>query len=134
MIDSILNSVKKNLGLAADYNAFDDDILLFINGVLFHLTQLGVGPEVGFTVEDADDTWDDFLGSQPRWNGVRTFVFLRVRMLFDPPQTSYLISALEKQALEMEWRILAERERTDWTHPSPVTVPITDNVIDGGSP
>ncbi len=105
MTDSILNSTKKNLGLAADYTAFDPDITMHINGVLSTLNQLGIGPANGFSIEDADDLWVTFLGGEPRLNSVKTYVYLRVKLLFDPPTTSYLIEALNKQVAELEWRL-----------------------------
>lgn len=118
MIASILNSVKKNLGIAADYDVFDSDILLFINGVFSTLNQLGVGPEDGFYVADDAVEWDDFLGADPRLNHVRTYVFLRVKLLFDPPQTSYAQEAVKEQIKEHEWRLNAQREETEWTDPT----------------
>lgn len=132
-IESILNSVKKNLGIASDYNVFDPDILMHINTAFFTVTQIGIGLEGGFVVEDADATWADFLGTGPRWTAVRTYTFLRVKSLFDPPGVSYLVSAMQNQIEELEMRLSYERERTDWVSPTPpVTVP--DDVIDGGTP
>lgn len=118
MIASILDSVKKNLGIAADYDVFDSDILLFINGVFSTLNQLGVGPDDGFYVADDAVEWDDFLGADPRLNHVRTYVFLRVKLLFDPPQTSYAQEAVKEQIKEHEWRLNAQREETKWTDPT----------------
>lgn len=118
MIASILTSVKKNLGIAAEYEVFDPDILLYINGVFSTLNQLGVGPEDGFVIEDDSATWDDFLGDDPRLNHVRTYMTLRVRILFDPPQTSYAQEAIKEQIKEHEWRLNVQREETMWTDPS----------------
>lgn len=110
MEDSILNSVKKVLGITADYTAFDADIVMHINSVFSTFHQLGVGPVEGFAIEDATSTWSAFLGDDPRYNSVKTYVFLKVRMLFDPPGTSYLIQAMERQATELEWRLNIVRE------------------------
>lgn len=118
MIASILNSVKKNLGIAADYDVYDDDILLYLNGVFSTLNQLGVGLDEGFLVEDDTATWDDFLGSDPRLNHVRTYATLRVKMHFDPPQTSYAQEAIKEQIKEHEWRLNVQREATEWTDPT----------------
>jgi hypothetical protein len=119
MSDSILTSTKKILGIEEAYEAFDLDILTHINSVFSTLTQLGVGPAEGFMIEDKTATWDTFLGSDPRLNSVKSYVYLRVRLLFDPPQSSYAISALEKQAEEMAWRLNVQMEGTIWTDPDP---------------
>ncbi len=118
MITSILTSVKKNLGIDQNYTVYDPDILMYINAVMSTLDQIGVGPEEGFLVEDASTTWDELLGTDPRLNHVRTYVTLRVRMLFDPPQTSYLQTAIEKQIEQLEVRLNYQREETMWTDPS----------------
>lgn len=130
MSESILTSVKKNLGLEASYTVFDADILLYINGVFSTLNQLGIGPENGFSISSATTTWDAFYGTNKKYSSIRTYVTLKVRMLFDPPQTSYLIDALNQQAKELEWRLNAVREETEWTSPIPFV--ITDTVLDGG--
>lgn len=110
MTDSILDSVKKNLGLGADYDVFDLDIMTHINTVFMNLNQLGIGPTEGFMIEDADPTWDTFLGPQPLLNSVKTYVYLKVRLLFDPPNTSFHIAAIEKQIQELEWRLAVQQE------------------------
>lgn len=133
MSDSILNSVKKILGIAEDYTAFDVDILMHINTVFATLNQVGVGPIEGFMIEDDTSTWDAFLGTDPRRNNVKTYVYLRVRMLFDPPATSYLIDALKDQYKELEWRMNVYREETAWVDPDPDPIP-EESVIDGGQP
>lgn len=132
MSESILTSVKKNLGIAEDYTAFDPDILLLINGVFSTLNQLGIGPEDGFSISDKVATWDAFIGTNKKLNSVKNYMVYKVRLAFDPPQTSYLIAALEKQAEELEWRLNTVREMTDWTDPSGDIPP--DTVLDGGSP
>ena len=119
MTDSILNSIKKILGLDPDYTAFDLDILMHINTVFVTLNQLGIGPENGFAIEDAEANWVDFIGTDPRFNSVKTYVYLRVRMLFDPPTTSYLISAMKDQVQELEWRLNVQRESESWVDPNP---------------
>lgn len=135
MIASILNSVKKNLGIASDYDVFDPDILMYINSVFSTLNQLGVGPTDGFMIEDDSATWDTFLGDDPRLNHIKTYVYLRVKLLFDPPTTSYLIDALDKQRHELEWRINVQREATGWTDPTgPGEMEDEELVLDGGIP
>jgi len=122
MEQSILISTKKVLGVAEDYTVFDEDIIMHINTAFSTLTQLGVGPAEGFMIEDASTEWDDFLPEDPderQYNSVKSYVFLKVSMLFDPPQTSYLITAKEKQIEELEWRLNVVREETRWTDPDP---------------
>lgn len=103
---SILNTTKKALGLDPEYSAFDSDVLLHINGVFFTLNQLGVGPVDGFSIDDDTTTWVDYLGDYDKnLNAVKAYVFLRVRLLFDPPTTSFAIDSMKKQGEELEWRL-----------------------------
>lgn len=121
MSDSILTTTKKILGIDEDYTAFDPDIMMHINSVFVTLNQLGIGPEMGFAIEDALPTWADFLGDDLRYNAVKTYVYLRVRLLFDPPATSFLISSMKEQVQELEWRLSVHREGESWMNPNPVT-------------
>jgi hypothetical protein len=115
--DSILTSTKKVLGIAEDYTAFDVDILMHINSVFSTLQQLSVGPEEGYAIEDAAATWSDYVGDDPRYNTVRSYVYLRVRLLFDPPGTSYLIDSFRKQLEAMEWRLNVAAEELNYDDP-----------------
>ena len=108
MIVSILDGTKKSLGIDKEYKAFDHDIQTHINAVFATLTQLGVGPSEGFLVQDEFAEWGDFLGTDPRLNNVQTYVYLRVRLLFDPPPNSFTISAIQEQIKEMEWRLVEQ--------------------------
>jgi hypothetical protein len=117
MTDSILNSTKKLLGIAADYTAFDLDVMTHINSAFLTLDQIGVGPTGGFLIEDAEAEWWDLLGDDPRLNAVKTFVYLKVRVAFDPPTTSFAIGAMEKQIQELEWRLMVQVD------PAPITLP-----------
>lgn len=128
METSILNGVKKILGIADDYTAFDEDIIMHINTAFSTLTQLGVGPSEGFMIEDEGAVWGDFIGDDLQFNSVKSYVCLRVRMLFDPPSTSYLITAMENQIRELEWRLNTHREETDWTDPDPIVL-IDEDII-----
>lgn len=121
MINSILDSTKKALSLPADYDAFDADIVMHINSVFATLNQLGFGPVNGFMIEDAEETWDAFLGSDPRLNSVKSYMYLRVRKLFDPPESSILLQAMNEQITEFEWRLSVHREEEAWVSP---TVPV----------
>lgn len=131
MEHSILNSTKKVLGIDPSYTAFDQDILTHINATFSTLHQLGLGPELGLFVEDDEPVWTDFEVDPLIVNHIRTYVFLKVRLLFDPPQTSFVLAAMEKQAEELEFRLSLTREGTDWVDPDPVPVP-PPNIIDGG--
>lgn len=134
MEQSILISTKKVLGIAEDYTAFDLDILIHINTAFSTLTQLGVGPSTGFMIEDDAPVWEDFIGEDLELNSVKSYVFLKVKQLFDPPQTSYLIEAQERQIEELEWRLNVHREESEWTDPDPPDLDDYDplEVIDGG--
>lgn len=110
METSILKSTKKILGIADSYTAFDLDIITHINAAFSILNQLGVGPVEGFMIEDEGSDWEDFVVPQTQLNLVKTYVFLKARLLFDPPTTSFLIEATTKQIEEYEWRLNVFRE------------------------
>jgi hypothetical protein len=122
MEQSILNSTKKILGISDDYTVFDLDIITHINSALSTLTQLGVGPASGFMIEDDTAEWADFIEDDIQYNAVKSYVYLKVRSLFDPPTTSYLISAVDKQIAEFEWRLNVHREEMDWVDPNPAPI------------
>ena len=134
MSDSILTSTKKILGIEEDYTAFDFEVMTQINSAFSTLNQLGVGPEQGFQIEDASATWDQLLGLNPKYNMVKTYVQLKVRLFFDPPQTSYLLQAYRDEIAQFEWRINVLREETDWVDPDPALPSEDDDqlVLDGG--
>jgi hypothetical protein len=104
MSSSILNDVKHMLGLLPTETAFDGDILIHINSVMSTLAQLGVGPVVGFTVMNATTQWDEFV-TDARLHPVKSYMFLRVKLLFDPPQTGFAIQSMDRQIQELEWRL-----------------------------
>lgn len=120
MEDSILNSTKKILGISYDYTAFDLDIITHINSAFSALSQIGVGPKNGFSIEDSSTTWTDFSITDVvlpelsiplnQLNMVKTYIFLKTRLIFDPPSTSFAIAATEKQIQEHEWRLNVFRE------------------------
>lgn len=120
---SILNSTKKILGLDASYTVFDLDIMMHINSVFVTVAQLGIGPAEGFMIEDESAEWTDFLGDDLKLNNVKTYVYLRVRMLFDPPSTSFHITAINEQIKELEWRLNTQREGESWVTPVSQIVP-----------
>lgn len=110
MESSILKSTKKVLGLQDGYTAFDEDVMIFINAAFSQLAQLGVGPSVGFALDDGSEEWDDLALPAIQLGLVKTYIFLKVRMLFDPPTTSFLIEAMNNQIAEHEWRLNVLRE------------------------
>lgn len=157
MTDSILTSVKQSLGLAEDYEVYDPELIMHINSVLGTLNQLGVGPDDGFEIADKTETWDHLLTNEgalfpdKRLNPVRSYVYLRVKMLFDAPSVGYVVTAMEKMIEQAEWRITVAQDNIlnpyvppvvvndgldDVFDPDEVTInPETDRIIfDGGSP
>lgn len=105
MENSILTSVKKLLGIAEDYDEFDTDIIIHINSVFVTLQQLGVGPDEGFSISDSSTTWSDYLSDNKLLNNVISYMGLKVKMLFDPPTNSSILSSYERTIQELEWRI-----------------------------
>lgn len=105
MNDSILNDIKKLLGLDAEYNAFDADIIIHINSVFMILNQLGVGPESGYRITGSLNTWSEFTDNEYEMESVKSYIYLKVRMMFDPPQSSALMQAMNEQIKEFEWRL-----------------------------
>ena len=104
-MESILTSIKKMLGIAEEYTHFDTDIVMHINSVLSILTQLGVGPSEGFSIKDEDDYWSDFLPEDYNLELVKSYVYLKVGLIFDPPQSSAVMEAKNRMISELEWRI-----------------------------
>lgn len=135
MEESILKSTKKVLGIGPDDVSFDLDIIMYINSAFSTLNQVGVGLPEGFTIEDDTPVWTDFIQGFdefiPQLGLIKTAIYLIVRMLFDPPTTSYAITAMEHQIDEHVGRLSTTREGTQWSDPLPVSGPIPD-IIDGG--
>jgi hypothetical protein len=115
--NSILKSVKKMCSVADDDPSFDLDLLLHINTVFADLNQLGVGPDDGYAIEDAVPTWDQYLGTDKNSNNIKQYMYLRVRMVFDIPATSFTQIAMKEQIAELTWRINVHREEKKWTDP-----------------
>lgn len=107
-MDSILTSVKKMLGIAEEYDHFDADLIMHINSVLTILGQLGVGPDEGFFIEDDGAEWTDFVSDMSNLQFIKTYVYQKVKLLFDPPQSASAIEALNRSISELEWRINAQ--------------------------
>lgn len=103
--DSILSSTKKSLGLEPEITQFDPDIIMCINSVLNILTQLGVGPSQGFMVLSKDATWKQFLGDDQRLNMAKGYIFMKVKLMFDPPSIAAVLSSYQELIKEYEWRL-----------------------------
>jgi len=103
--DSILESTKKLIGLDSSYDVFDLDVTTHINSAFSTLFQAGVGPLEGFFITDSTDTWDRFIGNKMYINDVKTYIYLRVKMLFDPPTSSFALEAIKSQIEELIWRL-----------------------------
>ena len=104
-MDSILTSVKKIIGISEEDESFDTDLIMHINSVLMILNQLGVGPEDGFSITDKSAVWTDLIGDNKLIEAVKTFVGLKVRLIFDPPTSSAVLDSINKTISELEWRI-----------------------------
>ena len=112
--DSILDGVKKMLGFDWDYTAFDLDIITHINAAFFMLNQsTGIGPSGGFLIEDNTKTWTEY-GYGEQISAVKGYMYLKVRLMFDPPANSFTQEAMNKQATEYEWRLNAYMEGVRW--------------------
>ena len=104
-MDSILTSVKKIIGISEEDESFDTDLIMHINSVLMILNQLGVGPEDGFSITDKSAVWTDVIGDNKLIEATKTFVGLKVRLIFDPPTSSAVLDSINKTISELEWRI-----------------------------
>ena len=106
---SILISIKKLLGIPADYTDFDQDIIMHINSVFLVLKQLGVGPKEGFSITGNSEEWTDYI-AEDNIQLVKSYIYLKVRLMFDPPMNAALLDAISRQIAEFEWRLNVEIE------------------------
>ncbi len=109
-MESILASVKKMLGITGEYEHFDADIIMHINTVFSILTQIGMGPDDGFSIDDYSAVWSDFMDDDERLSMVKSYVYLKVRLLFDPPMSSSVADAINRQISELEWRLFVQSD------------------------
>lgn len=107
-MDSILNSIKKMLGMPEEYEHFDQDLIMHINSVFMILSQLGVGPDEGFAIQNSSNTWDEYLEDGSNLESVKTYIYLKVKTIFDPPQSGIVTEAINKTISELEWRLTVE--------------------------
>lgn len=129
-MESILTSIKKLLGIAEEYEHFDQDLIMHINSVFMILTQLGVGPSKGFMITDSAACWDDFIpiGSM-KIESVKTYMYMKVKLMFDPPLSSAVMESMNRMINELEWRLNVAVESTDFTSDSETKVYITGQVV-----
>lgn len=104
-MESILTSIKKMLGIAEEYTHFDADLIMHINSVLSILTQIGVGSSEGFSIKDENDVWEDFITEDSKLELVKSYTYMKVKILFDPPLISSVIESMNRIISELEWRI-----------------------------
>lgn len=104
-MESILTSIKKLLGIAEEYTHFDADLIIHINSVLSILTQIGVGPPEGFSIKDESSVWDDFVSDNTKLELIKSYTYMKVKLLFDPPLISAVIESTNRMISELEWRI-----------------------------
>ena len=104
-MESILASIKKQLGIAEEYTHFDTDLIMHINSVFAVLAQLGVGPSEGFEITDSSRTWNEFIDDKTKLNTVVSYMYLKVKLLFDPPLGSAAIESMNRIISEFEWRL-----------------------------
>ena len=110
MNESILTSIKKLLGVPENYEQFDMDITIHINSVFLILNQLGVGPSDGFSITDKTATWNDFISDNKKLEAVKSYMYMKVRLLFDTPISSAVMECMNRMISELEWRLNAEAE------------------------
>lgn len=111
--ESILISIKKLLGLASENDSFDTDVIIHINSALMVLNQLGVGPEEGFSIKSSSEVWSDFIEDTEYLDAVKTYIYLKVKIVFDPPQHGPTEDALKESIKEYEWRLNVKAENAE---------------------
>lgn len=111
-MESILTSIKKMLGITEEYKQFDTDIIIHINTVLMTLNQIGIGPIDGYAISSDLETWNDFVGSEHKGHveAIKTYVYIKVKLVFDPPSGSSILEAFKNTANELEWRLNVQKE------------------------
>lgn len=108
MNDSILDTIKKMLGIDPSYTQFDEDVIVLINSAFSNLAQIGVIPNSGYRIESSSNTWDEVLGEHLNYDNLKSYIYLKVRVLFNPPSTSFALQAIQDEIKELEWRIYIE--------------------------
>lgn len=117
MSDSILDSIKKLIGTSVEYDVFDSDLIMHINSAFMILCQIGIGPSTPFRIYDRFSTWQDFLSDRDHFQSVIDYVYLRCKLIFDPPSSSFVLSSYKEQLNELEWRLNVMAETPTWSEP-----------------
>ena len=115
MSDSILDSIKKLIGTSEEYDVFDSDLIMHINSAFMILCQIGIGPSTPFRIYDRFSTWQDFLPDRDHYQSVIDYVYLRCKLIFDPPSSSFVLSSYKEQLSELEWRLNVMAETPTWS-------------------
>lgn len=110
MEENVLNSIKKLLGIPEDYTTFDQDIMIHINSVFMILSEMGVGPSNGYSLKDGTEKWGDFISDDKNLEGIKTYIYMKVKTIFDPPLNSAVLASMKELISEFEWRINNEAE------------------------
>lgn len=128
-MESILTSIKAMLGITEQYTHFDAELIMHINSAFSILTQIGVGPSAGFSIQDSYATWTDFMETDARLEMVKTYMYQKVKFMFDPPDRSVIADAMKRQIDELEFRlsVAADEVESDIT-----TIGGMDFIIDWG--
>lgn len=103
--ESILNSIKKLLGIVVSDTNFDTDVIININSAFTNLRQLGIGPKEGYRITGSDNVWTEFINNDEMLDSVKTYVYLKVKNVFDPPSSTSVLESFERQIKELEWRL-----------------------------
>lgn len=104
-MESILGSIKKLLGIDPTYTQFDDEIIMHINSAIMVLSQVGLTEADNYAISGAEDTWANFIGARKDIEAIKVYIYMKTKLVFDPPQTGYLVEAMKKQVEELEWRL-----------------------------
>lgn len=132
--NSILDTTKKMLGLDAEYDAFDIDVITHINSTFAQLSQIGAGPKEGFAISGSETLWTEYLQDNVLLNFIKSYMYLKVRLWFDPPTTSFDLTAKTEQIKELEWRINVAADKAPPVTPPPTEdeTPFVPNYYTGG--
>ena len=109
-MQSILETIKKMLGIDAEYTAFDTDIIININTALMSVSQFGIGPVGGLVIQGSSENWTDLLGESTALEAVKTYIYLKVKLAFDPPTSSFVVESINRTLLELEYRLILQAE------------------------
>jgi hypothetical protein len=107
-MESILITIRSMLDVDQDYDGFDTSIIAGINTAIFSLSQLGIGPDGGYSITGETETWSDLFDGVSNLDAVKSYIWLKTKMEFDPPTTSFLLESINRQLTQLEWRLMVE--------------------------